>query len=416
MMKFTTAQKAWLLYDPAISAYAMIVRTVVAPIFLAHCAANIFQPSQCSEYWGYAGSFAGIAAGAISVFCGPKIDAHSRKVQSVAFFTITGILSTLAYIAIPELLPADILPWAVLAVSFCGIVSFMGANSFYDSLLINISEPAGRDTISTLGYALGYAGALCSFLLCIPLIFIAGGKYFYYGAFLIAALWWGIGSLPLFKNIREKRRSAGTEIHYVSLKDTLKFIFLQKNILFFLIAYFLYIDGVGTIMMQATLIAKGLELTDLSIMITILALQITGLPFTLLFGRLAAKFTAKTMIFTAIFIYIAIAVIVTAMSFTTGDRLRQILFYTAAALIGIAQGGIQSLSRSVFSRIIPRERAAELFAVYNFFGKFTTIVGPLLLIPLAVLFWNKAELGITLLIIPFSLGAILLTKVKVPEN
>jgi UMF1 family MFS transporter len=151
-------------------------------------------------------------------------------------------------------------------------------------------------------------------------------------------------------------------------------------------------------------------------MTTILALQITGLPFTLLFGRLAAKFTAKTMIFTAIFIYIAIAVIVTAMSFTTGDRLRQILFYTAAALIGTAQGGIQSLSRSVFSRIIPGERAAELFAVYNFFGKFTTIVGPLLLIPLAVLFWNKAELGITLLIIPFSLGAILLTKVKVPEN
>ena len=202
----------------------------------------------------------------------------------------------------------------------------------------------------------------------------------------------------------------------IKLKDSLKFIISQKNILLFLIAYFLYIDGVGTIMMQATLIAKGLHISNGNIMMTILALQIIGLPCTLLFGRLADKFSAKTMISSAIFIYMFIAVIVTVMSFNRELLIRQILFYLAAALIGTVQGGIQSLSRSLFSRIIPPERAAELFAVYNLFGKFTTIVGPLFLIPLAVFLWNKAELGITLLLIPFALGAILLTKVKVPEN
>ena len=104
------------------------------------------------------------------------------------------------------------------------------------------------------------------------------------------------------------------------------------------------------------------------------------------------------------------------MSFSHHPALREGLFYLAAALIGTAQGGIQSLSRSLFSKIIPQERAAELFAVYNIFGRFTTIVGPLLLIPLAVLLWDKAELGVSLLIIPFICGALLLTKVKVPEN
>ena len=125
-------------------------------------------------------------------------------------------------------------------------------------------------------------------------------------------------------------------------------------------------------------------------MLTILALQIIGLPFTLLYGKLAEKFSAKRMIYIAIAVYFLIAVIVTVMSFCPDLRVRQILFYTAAALIGTSQGGIQSLSRSLFSQIIPAERAAELFAVYNIFGKFTTIVGPVLIF-IATGLWDKAE-------------------------
>ena len=413
-MNLTKAQKSWLMYDPAISAYAMIVRTVVAPIFLAHFAQGILSDSQSAAFWGYTGSIAGIVAGIISVFCGPVIDARRKKVQMVKLFTITGVLSTLAYIAVPGLGMARYAPFIILGISFIGIISFMGSNSFYDSLLINITGKDERDKISSMGFAFGYAGALVSFLCCMPLMSFAGGKYFFTGAFAIAALWWLAGSLPLLKNVREHNSDEVPPA--IKLKDTLKFIWSQKNILIFLTAYFLYIDGVGTIMMQATLIATALKISETNIMLTILALQVIGLPFTLLFGHLAQKFSAKTMICAAISIYIIISIIVTIMSFSHHPALREGLFYLAAALIGTAQGGIQSLSRSLFSKIIPQERAAELFAVYNIFGRFTTIVGPLLLIPLAVLLWDKAELGVSLLIIPFICGALLLTKVKVPEN
>lgn len=411
----TKLQKFWLLFDPAIAAYAMIVRTVVAPIYLAHQAQGILTDSQCSAFWGYAGSFAGIAAGTVSILLGPKIDAKKWKFPMVGIFTILGVFSTLSYIILPRVVPHHTLPYWILIASFTGIFSFMGANSFYDSILIDITAPAERDRFSSTGYALGYAGALCSFLLCLPLLFMAGGRYFFPGSFLIAALWWAMGSLPLLSQRRQITVSP-VPPKAIRLPDTVKFIFANKNILIFLIAYFLYIDGVGTIMMQATLIAKGLQISDGNIMFTILALQVIALPFTLFFGKLAARFSAKKMIFIAIMIYMIIAVIVTTMSFLQDIILRQWLFYLAAALIGTVQGGIQSLSRSLFSRIIPPERAAELFAVYNLFGKFTTIVGPLLLIPAAAFFWHKAELGITLLLFPFTLGALLLTKVKVPEK
>ena len=273
--------------------------------------------------------------------------------------------------------------------------------------------PAERNTLSTLGYALGYAGALCSFLLCLPLMKISGGAYFFHGAFIIAALWWLTGALPLFFKVKEAPVSAA--VPSVKFTETFRYIFAQKNILLFLIAYFLYIDGVGTILLAATPLASGLKISGTMIMLTILALQIIGLPFTLLYGKLAEKFSAKRMIYIAIAVYFLIAVIVTVMSFCPDLLVRQILFYTAAALIGTSQGGIQSLSRSLFSQIIPGERAAELFAVYNIFGKFTTIVGPVL-IASATLLWDKAELGISMLILPFILGLILLSKVKVPEN
>ncbi len=413
-MAFTKAQKSWLAYDPAISAYAMIVRTVVAPIFLIWAAGEFMSEDKCTEYWGYTCSFAGLVAGAISVFCGPLIDAKRKKVQTVAFFTILGVLSTLAYIPLNYFNAGKYAPFIVMVISFIGMLSFMGSNSFYDSLLVNITGKAERDKVSSWGFALGYAGALVSFLLCLPLMFIADKKYFFPGAFLIAALWWAFGALPLLKNVREN--NSGESQNAVNLKDTLKYIFENKNILIFLIAYFLYIDGVGTIMMQATLIAASLKIDTLFIMVTILALQVIGLPFTLLFGYLADKFSTKSMIYVAVAIYIAIAGIVTVMSFLQDIGTRVVLFYVAAGLIGTAQGGIQSLSRSLYSRIIPQHRAAELFAVYNIFGRFTTIVGPLLMIPIAVHIWGRAELGISLMILPFICGALLLSKVKVSEN
>ena len=399
---------SWLVYDPASSAYALIVRTVFAPVFLAHFSAGILTPSQITSRWSLVAAAAGIAAGVITVFSGPVVDARRKKVPMVALFTAVGVLSCLAY-----LLPALQRPNLILAVSFCGILSFMAANSFYDSLLINITTPAQRDKISSLGYALGYAGGLLSFLLCFASSNIFKFEQFYIAPFSVAALWWGCGAIPLLLNVKETPALESTE--KIRIQDTLKYIFSQKNILLFLIAYFLYIDGVGTILLAATPLAAGLNISTDLIIITILLLQLIGLPATLLYGKLAGKFSAKTMIKIAISVYIAIAVTVTIMSFCRNITVKQVLFYITAFLVGTSQGGIQSLSRSVFSKIIPEKRAAELFAVYNIFGKFTTIVGPVF-IAVSTYFWDKAELGITMLLLPFILGFILLSKVKVPEN
>ena len=407
-MKRDKRQLAWLLYDPANAAYAMIVRTVTAPIFLAVCAKDIWSNSQVTSFWSLTASAAGLAAGTFAVLAGPKADAHHRKVPMVMLFTLLGAAATLSYLIVPENMPQ-----IVLAISFIGIASYMASNSFYDSLLVDISAPKERNTLSTTGYALGYAGALVSFLLCMPLMKFAGGKYFFSGAFTITAVWWLAGAAPLFFNVREER--SASEIKVIKFSETFRYIFSQKNILFFLIAYFLYIDGVGTILLAATPLAAGLKISNTMIMMTILALQIIGLPCTLLYGKLAGKYSARTMIYIAISTYILIAGMVTAMSFCSDILTRQIMFYSAAALIGTAQGGIQSLSRSLFSRIIPQQRAAELFAVYNIFGKFTTIVGPVLIFA-ATAIWDKAELGITMLIVPFILGAWLLTRITVPAS
>ncbi len=406
-MGFSRQQISWLLYDPANAAYALIVRTVIAPVFLGICAGNIYTESEVTTFWSLTASAAGVCAGIISVLCGYRADAAKKKVATLGVFTAAGIISTLAYLFIPRA------PFPALAVSFAGILCYMAANSFYDSLLTEITAPAERDRVSTTGYAWGYAGGLLSFMLCLPFLFMQNGRWMFSATFIIAALWWGLGSLPLFLNVREKRDHVAMK--QLRLRETFSFIFSQKNILIFLIAYFLYIDGVGTILLAATPLAAGLQIPAAHIMLTILALQLSGLPFTLLYGRLARRFTAKKMIFTAIAIYILIAGTVTVMSFCSDLKVRQILFYICAALIGTSQGGIQSLSRSLFSKIIPHERTAELFAIYNIFGKFTTVAGPVL-IAVATLLWNRAELGITMLTIPFLLGALLLKKVKVPEN
>ncbi len=403
-MKISKEQLSWLLYDPANAAYALIVRTVFAPLFLGYCAGGIYTESQVTSRWSICASVAGIVAGIISVLCGPWADRNNKKRFMVLAATLTGVLSTVGFILIPGKMPL-----AVLILSFTGLMSYMIANSFYDSLLPGIATVQERDALSAAGYAWGYAGGVGSFLLCLLPVFLLKAPWSFYCAFAIAALWWTLGTVPLCKNVRE--RAAGTETR--NLAETFRYIFKNKNILIFLISYFLYIDGVGTILLAATPLADGLQISAANLLITILALQFIGLPCTIVYGKLAKRFSGRTMIISAVAVYILIALLVTTMSFCPSLKLRQIIFIICAALIGTSQGGIQSLSRSLFSRIIPADRAAELFAVYNIFGKFTTIVGPLFIL-LATAVTGKAELGITMLMIPFILGALLLLKVNIP--
>ena len=404
-INFNAPKIGWLLYDPANSAYALLVRTLYATIFFSLCAKDILSQAQITSSWAMTASAAGLLAGVISVLCGPVADAKCKRKLMLLIFSLLGILSILTY----TILPHNNIR-AILLVSLIGIASFMAANSFYDSLLPVISAPAERDKLSTLGYASGYVGGLLAF---IPCFFLRNMETFsmFNAVFFIAAVWWAVGTVPLLCTVRET--TAGAK--YYSLKSTFKYIWHDKNILCYLAAYFLFIDGVGTILLAATPLASGLQISSELLLVTILALQLIGLPFTLLYGYLAEKFSARTMIWCAIAVYVLIAVLTTIMALLDDLMVRQILFGAVAFLVGTSQGGIQSLSRSLYSKIIPPARSAELFSVYNIFGKFTTIVGPVF-IYIATKFSGRAEFGITMLIVPFLLGAWLLGRVKLPDE
>lgn len=405
-MKFTKSQWCWILYDPACSAHALIVRTLFAAIFLNICADGRFTDDKITSLWASTASFACLFAGIIAVSCGSTVDAKKRKAAALMISSSVCILSCFAYLFCHK---GD---WfAVLAISFCGIASFAIANSFYDALLPDISIPEERNAISTTGFALGYAGAIAVSLICLPLTFLLKGVLSLKISFAVAGTWFALLALPLFLRVRDSERPVE---HPKKLTETFAFIRQQKNILLFLIAYLLYIDSVGTIMFAAAPLAAGLQISTEYLLVTILGLQFLGLPFTLLYGHLAKKIPERRLIYMAITVYMVIAVLAGVMSFVPSLKIRQLLFVIIAFLVGTSQGGIQALSRSLFSKLIPPERSAELFSVYNIFGRFTTIIGPLLMIPLAVWLWDRAELGITLMLLPAALGVYLLHKITIP--
>ncbi len=403
-MKFFTPQRSWLIYDPANSAYALIVRTIFAPLFFMESARTVWSEAICTEYWGYTASAAGIAAGILSLKFGNFADAGKLKKVCLGTATFISIAATLSL-----LLLKNAHPFWILALFFISMLCYMCANSFYDALLVDVSAPDERAKLSSTGYALGYVGGMIPLLLILPVTYFCKGWVFQ-TAFILSALWWGLGAIPLLKNVKEVQE----QIERKSFFNTLKYICQNKLLLFFLIAYFLYIDGIGTILLVATPLAESLHIPRTYLLITIFALQIIACPFTILYGKLADRFGLRKLIEIAIGVYVIIAISAGVISLVENILFRQMIFIIIAFLIGTSQGGIQALSRALFSRIIPQERSAELFSVYNFFGKFTTIVGPLL-VGLAVNLWGKPELGITLLAIPFISGGIMLASLKLPD-
>ncbi len=411
-MKLTRAQRSWVQYDMGMASFALIVRTVFAALLFKNAAEGVWEGASATAYWGYAGSLAGLAAGVLSPFLGTLADAGGNKKRYLGFFLLLGVSSTIGFCFTGA---GD--ARLVLFFYFTGLLAFMAGNSFYDSLLLDISPRGAMHRLSSMAYAWGYIGGVIPFIFCLIVMFASGGASWAMKlAFVITALWWSALSLPLFFCVHEKRRSGRLVSPlegFRQLARTARELGCYRNAVIFLIAYFLYIDGVGTILMMATPLSRDIGIPELWLIGTILALQFLGFPFTLLYGSLAKRFSARRMIYVAIGVYILIALLVGVLPFLESAKFKLYIFLFAAFLIGTSQGGIQSLSRSVFSRLIPRNRAAEFFGFYNIFGKFTTIVGPVL-IGVAVALWNRSELGILMLAVPFALGGVLLSRVEIP--
>ncbi len=433
--RLTKEERSWVLYDVANSAFTLTIITAVGPIFFKSFAAQGVAPSVSTAFWGYANSIVAILVALLSPILGTLADYKNRKKIYLGVFIVLGVAATFALSFTVE---GAILMFLVLY--SVGRIGFSASNVFYDSLIVDVATDERMDRVSSSGFAWGYIGSVLPFLVCLVLIQMADSIPFLSGfdaptvmatriSFVIVGLWWGLLSIPILTKVRQKYNLPASahmvRDSFVRLGKTFGEIQKYREIFMFLIAYFFYIDGVGTIITMATSYGTDVGLSSTFLLLIVLVIQIVAFPFSLLFGVLAKKFSPKKLIMAGIIIYIVITLLGFLMpSFehvgVSPDQYGKVispvvvaLFWVLSVLVAVAQGGIQALSRSFFGQMVPKEKSAEFFGFYNVFGKFAAILGPFAMGFIGQITGNS-RWGILSLIVLFIVGALLLTRVSDP--
>ncbi len=408
----TKQERSWILYDWANSAYSIAITTAILPLYFKDVIAASLPASLSTAYWGYANAFATLLISLSAPFLGTVADYRGYKKRLFVTFMLLGTLSTASlYFVQPG-------QWQFCVVIYIlSAAGFAGANIFYDSFITDVTQPKNMDWISSLGFGFGYIGSCIPFIISLGLIMkpeLIGtdGLQATRLAFLITASWWFIFSLPMMKNVQQNYyvdpEPRPLRNSFKRLKKTLKNIRGHKSIFMFLIAYFFYIDGVATIIKMATVYGSDVGLESSDMLVILLISQFVAFPFAILFGKLAKKFTARTMISFAILLY-------TFICFYAYFMNSVIDFWVLTMLVMTSQGGIQALSRSFFGKMVPKENSNEFFGFYNIFGKFAAIMGPLLVGVFSQVTGNS-RFGILSLVILFAIGFVLFRRVPVPEE
>lgn len=372
--RLTREERSWILYDCGNSAYSIAITTALLPIIF-----GMFDNVGTSMNLGYFNSIASIIIAVLSPILGTIADYKDKKKRFFLFFFITGVIFTASLAMIP---PSSGM-WQLLVIFYVlTAVGFSGANIFYDSFLVDVTTNEKMDKVSTSGFAFGYISSVIPFAISLGVIFILGmdKAIGYQLGFIITALWWGLLTIPMIRNVRQKYyvepEPRPVSKSFKRLGATFRNIRQYKHVFLFLIAYFLYIDGVDTIIKMAVPYAQSvltLDSGDTFLLLGILLLiQIVAFPCAILYGVLAKKFSTRSMIIVGIMTYI----ITCAFAFFMTEVWH---VFILGALIGSAQGGIQALSRSYYAKIIPKKNSNEFFGFYNIFGKFAAIIGPSLM-------------------------------------
>ncbi len=405
MAKVSKEQRSWILYDWANSAYSMVITSTIFPIFYKAIADKQgISGTDSTANIGFANSIATVLLFIISPILGTIADYKGFKKKFFNFFVLLGVIST----ALLAIIPSQS-SFLLLLMYIITTLGFSGSNIFYDSFLTDVSEEKDMDRISTFGFAFGYIGSTIPFIICMALVILAEtlkGRFFLTTdsamkvSFVITAIWWGIFTIPMIKNVHQKN-FIEKEPNYIKksferMYATFKNIMEYKTAFLFLLAYFFYIDGVDTIIKMATSYGTDLNIDSTTLLIVLLVTQFVAFPFAIIYAHLAEKFGAHKMIFTAILVYCVVCVY--ALFLRT-----KLDFWIIAMLIGTSQGGIQSLSRSFFGKLIPKEKSNQFFGFYNIFGKFAAIVGPTLLGITAKIF-GDTRYGVFSIILLFIAG------------
>ncbi len=424
--------RAWCLYDFGNSAFATTILAAVLPAYFSQV---IYKgTSSATAVWGIITTVAMLIIAVLSPVLGAISDSARTKKKFWAFFMFVGCAST-ALFFFPQ--PGDTLFLSVIFV--VANIGFIGSLVFYDAFLPHIVSRDRMDKVSAAGYAWGYIGG--GILLVLNMVMIMNpGSIFGEGdptnlgirlSFVSVSVWWVLFSLPMFRHIQEPgldeavKLPAGKAVKegLKQLAKTLRQIRQHKELFKYLIAYFFYIDGVGTIIRMATVFASDPDLAltnhladltggmlDMTMVMALglLITQIVAWPMSFLFGWIGQKKGAKNTIYICIVAYTLISVLGTFM-FADWN------FLVLAALVGTVQGGIQAMSRSLFAHMIPKEQSGEFFGFFGIFEKFASILGPLLM-SLVALFTDNVRFSVLAVIPLFIVGFVLLTKVKTPDT
>jgi UMF1 family MFS transporter len=405
--KYNKEEKSWMMYDWASSAYSIIITTAIFPIYFKSVADNAgVNQADSTAYLGYTISISTFILALLGPILGTLADYKGMKGKFFRFFFFMGTLSTAALLFVPS----D--NWLLLLIVYTlTSLGARGANVFYDAYIVDVTENDRMDDISAKGYALGYVGSVIPFVFCIAVIILSQMGLIPVSvtvasriAFLITALWWFSFTIPMFKNVKQRywvEREPRVIVNSIRrLGKTFKEIKKYRTIFLFLLSYFFYIDGVGTIISMSTAYGTDLGLGSTELIIALLAVQIVAAPFAVLFGKLANRFGARKMIFTGIIIYMIVCIYAMFLK-TIVD------FWVLAMLVATAQGGIQSLSRSYFAQMVPKEKVNEFFGFYNIFGRFASVSGPIL-VGLTTQLTGSSAFGVFSLVILFAIGFVVL--------
>ncbi|WP_211655270.1 MFS transporter [Planococcus alpniumensis] len=414
MAKFTKPEKSWAFYDWGSSAYSIIITTAVFPLFYKAAATDAgVELADSTAYLSYTIAIFTFILAMLGPLLGTIADYEGMKKKFFTVFFLLGTVSTAMLAFVPE----GQWLWLLICYVFAALGA-TGANLFYDAFIVDVTTEKRMNRVSAFGYGLGYIGSTIPFALAILIILLAQNEVLPLSvtnasrlAFLITAAWWILFSIPLFRHVKQKhfikREASPVAQSFRRLSKTIREIRQYRALFLFLIAYFFYIDGVGTIISLSTAYGTDLGLSATSLLIVLFATQVVAAPFAILYGKLADRFTGKKMLYVGIFVYIIVCVYAVFIE-TIMD------FWILAMLVATSQGGIQALSRSYFGKLVPKQNANEFFGFYNIFGKFAAITGPLL-VGVTSQITGNSSLGVLSLVVLFVIGLVVLIFVPEPE-
>ena len=406
---------AWALYDWANSVFATTVIAGFFPVFFKQYWSAGTDAVTSTAQLGFANSIGSVFILIAAPVLGAVADGGGTRKRYLGVFTALGIAAAAGLWFIGEG------EWSTAAVVYVlASIGFSGAIVFYDALIVAVSPAQRYDEVSAFGFSLGYIGGGLLFALNVAMTLspgtfgLAGPAEAVRLSFVMVAAWWLVFSIPLFRHVPEPPRTGDTASAVAaftaglrSLAKTFREYRAHRMAGLFLVAYFFYIDGVHTIIRMAVDYGLSLGFPSESLIVALLITQFVGFPAALAFGLAARRVGPKPALYFGVAVYVAVTVYAYFMDSV-------VEFYVLAVVVGLVQGGVQAISRSLYARFVPAARSGEFFGFFNMLGRFAAIVGPSL-VAVTGLLTGSSRLGILSVVVVLVVGMVLLTFVREPE-